>query len=117
MIKETGHDCVVVAPSLIPKKPGERVKTDRRDAVKLASLFRSGELTSVWVPDEEQEAIRDLTRAREEMKRVELQLKQRLNASFSPPPWQSRYTSSFLNNSMSSRHVPPDSMLYAMFST
>ena len=63
-----------------PKKPGDRVKTDRRDAVKLASLFRSGELTSVWVPDEEQEAMRDLTRAREEMKRVELQLKQRLGA-------------------------------------
>ena len=80
LIKETGHDCEVVAPSLIPKKPGERVKTDRRDAVKLASLFRSGELTSVWVPDEEQEAIRDLTRAREEMKRVELQLKQRVSA-------------------------------------
>ena len=48
-IKETGHDCVVVAPSLIPKKPGERVKTDRRDGLKLASLFRSGELTPVWV--------------------------------------------------------------------
>ncbi len=80
LIKETGHDCVVVAPSLIPKKPGDRVKTDRRDAVKLASLFRSGELTSVWVPDEEQEALRDLTRAREEMKRVELQLKQRVSA-------------------------------------
>ena len=74
-IKETGHDCVVVAPSLIPKKPGERVKTDRRDGLKLASLYRSGELTPVWVPDEEQEAIRDLTRARGEMKRVELQLK------------------------------------------
>ena len=79
-IKETGHDCVVVAPSLIPKKPGERVKTDRRDGLKLASLYRSGELTPVWVPDEEQEAIRDLTRARGEMKRVELQLKQRVSA-------------------------------------
>lgn len=79
-IKQTGHDCEVVAPSKIPKKPGERVKTDRRDAVKLASLYRTGELTSVWVPDEEQEAIRDLSRAREEMKRVELQLKQRLAA-------------------------------------
>ena len=51
LLKETGHDCVVVAPSMIPKKPGERVKTDRRDALKLASLFRSGELTSVWVPE------------------------------------------------------------------
>ena len=79
-VKERGHDCDVVAPSKIPKKPGDRVKTDRRDAVKLASLFRSGELTRVWVPDGEQEAMRDLSRAREEMKRVELQLKQRLGA-------------------------------------
>ena len=79
-IQQAGHDCDVVAPSKIPKKSGERVKTDRRDAVKLASLYRSGELTPVWVPDEEQEAMRDLSRAREEMKRVELQLKQRLGA-------------------------------------
>jgi transposase len=79
-VEQTGHDCVVVAPSKIPKKSGERVKTDRRDAVKLSSLFRSGELTPVWVPDTEQEAMRDLSRAREEMKRVELQLKQRLGA-------------------------------------
>jgi transposase len=56
------------------------VKTDRRDAKKLAELLRSGDLTPVWVPDKEQEAIRDLTRAREEMKRVELQVKQRLGA-------------------------------------
>ena len=90
LIKETGHDCEVVAPSMIPKKAGERVKTDRRDAVKLASLFRSGELTSVWVPDEEQEAIRDLTRAREEMKRVELQLKQRVSASRISASWSWR---------------------------
>ena len=48
-VKQTGHDCEVVTPSKIPKKAGERVKTDRRDAVKLASLFRSGELTPVWV--------------------------------------------------------------------
>lgn len=79
-IKQAGHECDVVAPSKIPKKSGERVKTDRRDAVKLASLRRSGELTRVWVPDEEQEAMRDLSRAREEMKRVELQLKQRVGA-------------------------------------
>jgi transposase len=60
-----GHDCVVVAPSLIPKKPGERVKTNRRDAVTLARLHRTGELTSVWVPDATHEAVRDLARARE----------------------------------------------------
>jgi transposase len=60
-----GHDCVVVAPSLIPKRPGDRVKTNRRDAVSLARLHRAGELTSVWVPDAGHEAVRDLVRARE----------------------------------------------------
>ena len=59
-----GHGCVVVAPSLIPRKPGDRIKTDRRDAVNLARLYRAGELTPVWVPDEIHEAIRDLVRAR-----------------------------------------------------
>lgn len=60
-----GHDCVVVAPSLVPKRPGDRVKTNRRDAVSLARLHRAGELTPVWVPDEAHEAIRDLVRARD----------------------------------------------------
>lgn len=59
-----GHECIVVAPSLIPKKPGDRIKTDRRDANNLAKLYRAGELTAVWVPDEAHEAIRDLVRAR-----------------------------------------------------
>lgn len=58
--------CIVVAPSLVPVRVGDRVKTDRRDAMKLARLFRAGELTPVWVPDEEQEALRDLVRARED---------------------------------------------------
>ena len=57
-------DCTVVAPSLIPRKPGDRVKTNRRDAVSLAKLLRAGELTAVWVPDEGHEAMRDLVRAR-----------------------------------------------------
>jgi transposase len=73
-----GYDCVVIAPSLIPKKAGERVKTDRRDAVSLARLLRAGELTSIWVPDKEQEAMRDLTRAREDMKAMERRSRQRL---------------------------------------
>jgi transposase len=60
-----GRDCTVVAPSLVPKRPGDRVKTNRRDAVSLARLHRAGELTRVWVPDEAHEAIRDLVRARE----------------------------------------------------
>ena len=60
-----GFDCRVVAPSLIPKRPGDRVKNDRRDAVELARLLRSGDLTSVYVPAVEDEAIRDLCRARD----------------------------------------------------
>jgi transposase len=64
-IKSLDHDCIVVAPSLIPKRPGDKVKTNRRDAVGLAKLLRAGELTAVWVPDRHHEAMRDLTRARE----------------------------------------------------
>ena len=75
---DLGQDCQVVAPSLIPRKPGDRVKTDRRDSLNLARLHRAGELTAVWVPDGAQEALRDLTRAREDMKHIQLQAKQRL---------------------------------------
>jgi len=64
LIKSLGHECIVVAPSLIPKRPGDRVKTNRRDALSLVKLLRAGELTAVWVPDRHHEAIRDLTRAR-----------------------------------------------------
>ncbi len=64
LIRSLGHECVVVAPSLIPRKPGDRVKTNRRDALALARLLRAGELTAVWVPDEGHEAMRDLVRAR-----------------------------------------------------
>ena len=64
-LKECGIPCKVVAPSRIPRKPGERIKTDRRDAVTLARLLRSGDLTAVYVPHPEDEAMRDLTRARE----------------------------------------------------
>lgn len=63
-IRRLGHDCIVVAPSLIPKKPGDRVKTNRRDALGLVKLLRAGELTAVWVPDQRHEAMRDLSRAR-----------------------------------------------------
>jgi len=64
MIMSLGYGCVVVAPSLIPRKPGDRVKTNRRDAMALAKLLRADELTAVWVPDESHEAMRDLIRAR-----------------------------------------------------
>jgi transposase len=65
-LRKRGYNCWVVAPSLIPKKAGDRVKTDRRDAVQLARLMRSGDLTPVYVPTVDDEAIRDLTRARED---------------------------------------------------
>src|ERR1700681_4005875 len=68
-IKSLGHECIVVAPSLIPKKPGDRVKTNRRDAVSLAKLLRAGDLTAVWVPDRHHEAMRDLSRARQAVKK------------------------------------------------
>jgi transposase len=79
-LSDLGWDCQVVAPSLIPKKAGDRVKTDRRDSLSLARLHRAGELTAVWVPDGAQEALRDLTRAREDLKHLQRQSKQRLLA-------------------------------------
>ena len=65
-----GHSCTVVAPSLIPRRPGERVKTNRRDALSLARLLRAAELTAVWVPDETHEAVRDLVRTRQWRSRI-----------------------------------------------
>ena len=79
-LTELGWDCQVVAPSLIPRKAGDRIKTDRRDSLMLARLHRAGELTAVWVPDDAQEGLRDLTRAREDMKSLQLKAKQRLSA-------------------------------------
>src|SRR5919108_1896809 len=78
-LTKKGHVCWVVAPSLSPTKPGDRVKTNRRDAIKLARLMRSGDLTPVYVPQVEDEAIRDLCRAREDtiraLKAAKFQLK------------------------------------------
>src|SRR6266508_3426072 len=79
-LTKKGYDCWVVAPSLIPKKPGDRVKTDRRDAVQLARLARSGDLTVVYVPQVADEAIRDLARAREDTLGDLTSAKFRLNA-------------------------------------
>ena len=73
-----GHRCAVVAPSLIPRKPGERVKTDRRDATLLARLHRAGELTAVWVPDAGHEAMRDLVRLRGVVRHVVTRARQHL---------------------------------------
>jgi transposase len=77
-LAEMGVECDVVAPTLIPVKTGDRVKTDRRDAEKLARLLRSGDLTAVWVPDAEQQALRDLVRARHAAKRDQLRHRNRL---------------------------------------
>src|SRR3984957_7708890 len=74
-----GHECVVVAPPLISRKPGDRIKTDRRDAISLAKLHRAGELTAVWVPDPAHEAIRDLVRARLAAVRTLRQARQQLS--------------------------------------
>src|SRR5215469_11553623 len=75
-----GHDCVVVSPSLIPLKAGDRVKTDRRDAMMLAKLHRAGELTAIWIPDAAHEAMRDLVRARATAGRVLSKARQHLQS-------------------------------------
>jgi transposase len=73
-----GVSCEVVAPTLVPTKAGDRVKTDRRDAMKLARTYRAGDLTAVWVPDAAHEALRDLVRAREAAKKDQLRARHRL---------------------------------------
>ena len=79
LITSLGHCCYVVAPSLIPKKPGERIKTDRRDALKLVRSLKSEDLSPIYVPEPEDEAMRDLSRAREaamkDLKEAKYQLK------------------------------------------
>lgn len=78
LMLEMGISCEVIAPTLIPKKTGDRIKTDRRDAIKLARLYRAGELTAVWVPDRAHEALRDLVRAREAAKKDQRTARHRL---------------------------------------
>ena len=77
-LTKLGVHCEVVAPTLVPVKTGDRVKTNRRDAEKLARCYRSGDLTAVWVPDAEHEALRDLVRARETAKKDQLRARHRL---------------------------------------
>jgi transposase len=99
-LESLGVHCEVVAPTLVPVKSGDRVKTDRRDALKLARCFRAGELTAVWVPDAAHEALRDLVRAREAAKKDQVRAKHRLSKFLlrhgrRPPekmkPWFSKY--------------------------
>ena len=78
-LSELGVKCEVVAPTLVPVKAGDRVKTDRRDALKLARSYRAGDLTPVWVPDAAHEALRDLVRARWAAKRDQLRARHRLS--------------------------------------
>jgi transposase len=95
-----GAKCEVVAPTLVPVKAGDRVKTDRRDALKLARNYRAGELTAVWVPDAAHEALRDVVRAREAAKKDQLRARHRLSKFLlrhgrRPPmgvkPWTMKY--------------------------
>jgi len=79
-LSASGHECQVVAPTLIPQRASDKVKTDRRDSLRLAELLRAGELTPVWVPDEKQEAIRDLVRTRDDFKISQRQVRQQLLA-------------------------------------
>jgi len=78
-LTELGVECAVIAPTLVPTKAGDRVKTDRRDAMKLARCHRAGDLTAVWVPDAATEALRDLVRAREAAKQDQLRARHRLS--------------------------------------
>jgi transposase len=78
-ITACGVACRVIAPALTPRRPGQRIKTDRRDAVKLVRLLRAGELTAIHVPDEAEEAVRDLTRCREDVRRDVLRWRHRLS--------------------------------------
>jgi len=99
-VTKLGIHCDVVAPTLVPTKPGDRIKTDRRDAARLARCYRAGDLTPVWVPDAAHEALRDLVRAREAAKQDQLRARHRLGKlllrrGIRPPPaakpWTQRH--------------------------
>ena len=79
-LRRRGYRCEIVAPSLIPRRPGDRVKNDRRDCARLAELSRAGELKPIWVPDEAHEAMRNLWRAREDGLGMRLRARQQLKA-------------------------------------
>ena len=99
LLKSRGLACQVIAPSHIPRKPGDRVKNDHRDAVTLAHLARAGELTAIWVPDVVHEAVRDLVRARHAASKDLRQARQRIKSfllkhaanSYSAKPWTGRH--------------------------
>lgn len=79
-LSQRGYRCEIVAPSLIPRRPGDRIKNDRRDCARLAELSRAGELKPIWVPDQAHEALRNLWRAREDAVGMRLKTRQQLKA-------------------------------------
>ena len=100
LLTKVGIPCQVIAPTLVPMKAGDRIKTDRRDALRLAQSFRAGDLTPVWVPDAAHEALRDLVRAREAAKQDQLRARHRLSKfllrhghrpSIKMTPWTGQY--------------------------
>jgi len=100
-LTQWGIACEVIAPTLIPTKPGERIKTDRRDAAKLARCYRSGDLTPVWVPDQDHEALRDLVRQREASVQDRHRARQRfgkflLRHGFHKPEKMTRWTQKYM---------------------
>lgn len=101
LLTTLGIECTVVAPTLVPMKAGDRVKTDRRDAERLARSYRAGDLTAVWVPDPAHEALRDLVRAREAAKRDQLRARNRLSKFLlrygrRPPAKMTAWTQAYL---------------------
>jgi transposase len=117
-LAELGIECEVIAPTLVPRKTGERIKTDRRDAVKLARCYRAGELTPIWVPDQAHEALRDLVRAREVAKQDQHRARQRLSkfllrSGKKPPQATSAWTQKYVGwiRSLSFDHVAQQATL------
>lgn len=100
-LTELGVACEVIAPTLVPRKAGDRIKTDRRDAIKLARCYRAGELTPIWIPDKAHEALRDLVRAREAAKQDQHRARQRLSkfllrSGTRPPQTTSAWTQKYV---------------------
>lgn len=117
-LTKLGIECEVIAPTLVPKKTGERIKTDRRDAVKLARSYRAGELTPVWIPDQAHEALRDLVRAREAAKHDQHRARQRLTkfllrSGKRPPQTSSAWTQKYVEwiRSLTFDHVAQQATL------
>ena len=117
-LTKLGIDCEVIAPTLIPKKAGERIKTDRRDAAKLAKCYRAGELTPIWIPDQAHEALRDLVRAREAAKHDQHRARQRLSKFLlrtdkKPPQTTSAWTQKYVEwiRSLTFEHIAQQATL------